>query len=123
MVKTAIKHREVEKMRQLDDTETMQVLSTLIKQREDSVQQFTAGGRLELAEKERAEIRIIEGYLPKALSAEDIEKTVRAVVAEIGAKTQKDMGNVMKAAMARFQSSGQRVDGKVVSDTARKLLT
>lgn len=122
MVKTAIKYREVERGHALDDNEVMQVLATQIKQREDSAAQFEQGGRPELAEKERAERAIIESYLPRALSSAEIEATVRAAIAETGAREPKQMGAVMKAAMAKFQAAGQRADGKLVSETAKRLL-
>ncbi len=98
----------------------MQVLSTLIKQRKDSVEQLAKGNRPELAAKEQQEIGIIEGYMPKAVAPEDVVATVNAVIAEMGSPTMKDMGNVMKAAMARF--GGARVDGKLVSETVKNAL-
>jgi uncharacterized protein YqeY len=123
MVKTALKNREIDKMAPLDDAESQQVLSTLIKQRKDSVEQFTKGGRQEMADKEAAEIVLIEAYLPKAAGEEQIVAGVRAVIAEMGSPTMKDMGNVMKAVMARFQGAGIRVDGKVVSEAVKRELT
>ena len=123
MVKAALKNKEIEKMAPLDDKESQQVLSTLIKQRKDSVEQFTKGGRKEMADKEAAEIVRIESYLPKAAGEEEIAATVKAVIAEMGAPTMKDMGTVMKNAMARFAAQGQRVDGKVVSDSVKKQLS
>ncbi len=122
MVKTALKHREVEKMAPLDDKESQQVLSTLIKQRKESVEQFTKGGRKELADKEAAEIVVIDSYLPKAAGEEEIVAGVKAVIAEMGSPTMKDMGSVMKNAMARFVGAGMRVDGKQVSDIVKKEL-
>ena len=122
MVKSALKNREVEKMAPLDDKESQQVLSTLIKQRKDSVEQFTKGGRQELADKEAAEIVLIESYLPKAAGEEEIVAGVRAVIAEMGSPTMKDMGIVMKNAMAKFAAQGIRVDGKVVSEAVKKEL-
>lgn len=124
MVKTALKNKEVEKMAPLDDKESQQVLSTLIKQRKDSIEQFTKGGRLEMAEKEAAEIKLIETYLPKAAGEEEIMAGVRAVILEMtGPLTMKDMGTVMKAAMARFAAAGVRADGKVVSEAVKKELS
>ena len=102
MVKTALKNREIEKMAPLDDKESQQVLSTLIKQRKDSVEQFTKGGRQEMANKEAAETTLIESYLPKAASEEQISAGVKAAIAEMGSPTMKDMGVVMKNAMAKF---------------------
>ena len=123
MVKTALKNREIEKMAPLDDKEAQQVLSTLIKQRKDSVEQFTKGGRQEMADKEAAEIKLIETYMPKAAGEEDIVAGVKAVIAEMGAPTMKDMGTVMKNVMARFSASGMRVDGKQVSEAVKRELT
>ena len=122
MVKAALKNREIEKMAPLDDKEAQQVLSTLIKQRKDSIEQFTRGGRQEMADKEATEITLIETYLPKAASDADIAAGVKAVIAEMGSPTMKDMGTVMKNAMARFAAQGMRVDGKVVSDTVKREL-
>ncbi len=122
MVKTALKNREIEKMAPLDDKESQQVLSTLIKQRKDSIEQFLKGGRKEMADKEAAEIALIETYLPKAAGEEEIVAGVRAVIAEMGAPTMKDMGSVMKNVMARFAGAGIRVDGKVVSEAVKKEL-
>ena len=122
MVKSALKNREVEKMAPLDDKESQQVLSTLIKQRKDSVEQFTKGGRQEMADKEAAEIVLIESYLPKAAGEAEIAAGVKDVIAEMGSPTMKDMGTVMKNAMAKFAAQGMRVDGKVVSDAVKKEL-
>ena len=123
MVKTALKNREVEKMAPLDDKEGQQVLTTLIKQRKDSVEQFTKGGRQEMADKEAAEIVLIEAYMPKAAGEDQIVAGVKAVIAEMAAPTMKDMGTVMKNVMARFASAGARVDGKQVSDAVKRELT
>jgi len=123
MVKSAIKNKEIDKRAPLDDQEAMAVLNTLIKQRKDSVEQFTKGGRKELADKEAAEIVMIEGYLPQAAGAEEITSVVRAAISEMGAPTIKDMGTVMKNALAKFAAAGTRVDGKVVSETVKKLLS
>ena len=122
MVKTALKNREIEKMAPLDDKEAQQVLSTLIKQRKDSVEQFTKGGRKELADKEAAEIRLIETYLPTAAGEEEIVAGVKAVITEMEAPTLKNMGTVMKNAMARFAEAGMRVDGKQVSEVVKREL-
>ena len=121
MVKAALKNKEIEKREPLTDAEAMAVLNTLIKQRKDSIEQFTKGGRQALADKEASEIRIIECYLPKAAGEEEIVSTVRAAIAEMGSPTIKDMGAVMKNVMARF--AGARVDGKLVSDTVKKELS
>jgi hypothetical protein len=119
MTKAALKNREIEKMGPLTDQEAMLVLSSLIKQRKDSIEQFTKGGRPELAEKESGEIAIIEGYLPRAASDEEIRAVVRATIAEMSSPTLKEMGLVMKNALARFQAQGVRVEGKTVSDLVR----
>ena len=122
MVKAALKNREIDKRAPLDDKEALAVLQTLIKQRKDSVEMFTKGGRQELADKEQAEIALIETYMPKAAGEDQIQEVVRAVIAEMGSPTMKDMGSVMKNAMAHFATSGTRADGKVVSDLVKKEL-
>jgi uncharacterized protein len=123
MVKTALKNREIEKMAPLDDKESQQVLATLIKQRKESIEQFTKGGRQEMADKEAAEIQVIETYLPKAAGESEIVAGVKAVIAEMTPPPgMKDMGTVMKAAMSRFAGAGMRVDGKVVSEAVKKEL-
>ena len=122
LVKAALKNREIEKMAPLDEREAQQVLQTLIKQRQDSVEQFTKGGRMELAQKEAAEISLIEAYLPKAATQAEILAGVKAVIGEMGAPTIKDMGSVMKNVMARFSAENRRVDGKLVSEAVRKEL-
>ncbi len=122
MVKSALMNRKIEKMAELDEKESQQVLGTLIKQRKDSVEQFTKGGRLEMADKEAAEIVVIESYLPKAAGEEEIAAGVKAAIAEMGSPTMKEMGTVMKNAMAKFAAQGMRVDGKVVSEAVKKEL-
>jgi len=123
MVKTALKNREIDKMAPLDDKEAQQVLSTLIKQRKDSVEQFTKGGRQEMADKEAAEIKLIETYMPKAAGEDEIAAGVKAVITEMGSPTMKDMGTVMKNVMARFNAAGLRVDGKQVSEAVKRELS
>jgi len=122
MVKSAIKNKEIDKRGPLDDKEAQQVLATLIKQRKDSIEQFTKGGRQELADKEAAEIKLIEAYLPQAMGEEEIAAVVKATITEMGSPTMKDMGTVMKNAMAKLQATGARVEGKTVSDTVKKQL-
>jgi uncharacterized protein len=122
MVKTALMNRKVEKMAELDDKESQQVLSMLIKQRKDSVEQFSKGGRQDMADKEAAEIKLIEAYLPEAAGEEEIVAGVKAVIAEMGSPTMREMGAIMKNAMARFGAAGMRVDGKVVSDVVKREL-
>ena len=121
MMKSALKNKEIDKRAPLDDKEAMAVLSTLIKQRKDSIEAFTKGGRQELADKEAAEIVIIEGYLPKSLGEDEIVAKVKETIAEMGAPTMKDMGTVMKNTMAKF--GGARVDGKVVSEVVKRELS
>ena len=121
MVKSALKNKEIDKRAPLDDKEAMAVLNTLIKQRKDSIEAFTKGGRQELADKEAAEIKLIEAYLPKSLGEEEVVATVRATIAEMGSPTMKDMGTVMKNTMARF--GGARVDGKMVSEIVKRELS
>jgi uncharacterized protein len=122
MVKSALQLRAVEKMSALDDKEAQAVLATLIKQRKESVEQFTKGGRQEMADKEAAEIVVIESYLPKAAGEAEVVAGVKAVIAEMGAPTMKEMGTVMKNVMAKFGASGMRVDGKIVSEVVKKEL-
>ena len=123
MVKSALKNRENEKMSPLDDKEAQQVLSTLIKQRKESVEQVTKGGRQDMADKEAAEIKLIETYLPKAAGEEEIVAGVKVVIAEMGSPTMKDMGSVMKKVMANFAGAGVRVDGKQVSEAVKRELS
>ena len=123
MIKTTLKHREVEKMAPLDDKESLQVLSTLIKQRKESADQFRKGGRDQMADKEEAEITLIESYMPKAAGEAEIAAGVKAVIAEMGAPTIKEMGTVMKNVMAHFQAASMRVDGKTVSELVKRELS
>ncbi|MCU1283968.1 MAG: GatB/Yqey [Acidobacteriales bacterium] len=123
MMKSGIRSREIDKRSPVDDQETIQILSTMIKQRKDSIDQFTKGGRPELAEKEAIEIKMIEEYMPKAAGEEEVTATVRATIAEMGSPTIKDMGTVMKNTMAKFQALGTRVDGKLVSEAVKRELS
>ncbi len=120
MMKAALMNKRIDKRADLDEKEELQVFSTMIKQRHDSIEAFTKGGRLELAKKESDEIAIIEAYMPKAMGEEEIVAIVRAVVAEMGSPTMKDMGTVMNNVMAKY--GGARVDGKVVSEAVKKEL-
>ena len=120
MLKAALMNRAIEKARSLDDVEAKQVVHSLVKQRRDSIEQFINGGRQDLADKELAEIGILESYLPPATDPAIIERAVADAVAETGASSPKDMGRVMKATMARL--AGQSVDGKVVNELVRKTL-
>jgi uncharacterized protein YqeY len=123
MMKSGIRNREIDKRSPVDDQETIQILSTMIKQRKDSIDQFTKGGRPELADKEAAEIKMIEDYMPKAAGEEEVTATVRATIAEMGTVTIKDMGTVMKNTMSKFQASGTRVEGKLVSEAVKRELS
>jgi uncharacterized protein len=120
MLKAALMNREVERGRALDESEARQVVSALVKQRRDSIEQFTKGGRQDLADKETAEIVVLEGYLPPAVDAADLERLVDDAIASTGAASAKDMGKVMKAVMA--QLAGQTVDGKAVNELVRRKL-
>ena len=120
MVKAAVQNREIEKGGELTEEELTKALQSLVKQRRDSVEQYEKAGRSELAEKERAEIAVIEEYLPRAASREEIERAVDEAVAETGATSMKEMGAVMKAALARL--AGRNADGKMVSETVKKRL-
>ena len=121
MLKSALTMKGIEKGRDLDEREGQQVVQTLVKQRRDSIEQFTKAGRQELADKEAAEIGVLERFLPPAVSADDISTAVDQAVTETGAKTAKDIGMVMKAAMAKL--AGKTVDGKVVNEAVRKRLS
>jgi len=124
MMKAALQSKRMEmriaKDANLEEKDELQVLSTMIKQHKDSIEQFTKGNRPELAQKEAEEITIIEAYMPKAVGEEEIVATGRAVIAEMGSPTMKDMGAVMKNAKAKFGDA--RVDGKLLSETVKKQL-
>jgi uncharacterized protein YqeY len=120
MVKTALKNKEIEKIRPLEDAESLQILQTLIKQRKESAEMFTKGGRADLADKETREIAIIESYLPSAATEEDMNSAIELAIAETGANSPKQMGAVIKAAKLRL--SDKTVDGKLLSDTVRERL-
>jgi uncharacterized protein YqeY len=120
MLKTALTNKSIEKGRALEAAEELQVVSMLVKQRRDSIEQFTKGGRVDLADKEQAEIAVLDAYLPASASDDEIAAAVAAAVAETGATTAKDMGKVMKAAMAAL--AGKTVDGKKVNEAVRRSL-
>jgi len=121
MLKTALTNKSIEKGRALDNAEELQVVSTLVKQRRDSIEQFTRGGRADLAAKEDAEITVLNGYLPASASDDEVAAAVAAAIAETGATSAKDMGKVMKATMAAL--AGKTVDGKKVSEAVKSSLT
>ncbi len=121
MIKAAVLNKEVELKRDLDDAEMSRVMTTLVKQRRESVEQFEKAQRLELAAKERKEIEIIESYLPKPLTHQELEALVASIISETGSSSMKDMGQIMKAVMARV--AGQPIDGKQVSDLVKSKLS
>ena len=120
MLKSAGMNKGVEKKRDLEDAELLQVVASLVKQRRDSVEQFSKAGRTDLADKETAEITILEHYLPPAISADEIDAAVAAAIAETGASSAKDTGKVMKAVMPKL--AGKNADGKAVNDAVRRKL-
>ena len=120
MAKAALMNREVEKGRALEQPEAEQVINSLIKQRRDSIEQFTKGGRADLVSREEAEIGVLEAYLPPPIDPAAVEAAVDAVIAETGASGVKDVGRVMKAVMSRF--AGQTVDGRRINELARQKL-
>ena len=120
LLKAAIMNREVEKGRGLDEAESRQVVQSLVKQRRDAIEQFLKGGRKDLADKDAAEIAILESYLPPAADPAVVEQAIAQSITETGATSPKDMGRVMKAVMARL--AGQNVDGKTVNELVRKTL-
>jgi uncharacterized protein len=120
MVKASLMNRKIEKGGELTDDEIIKALQSLVKQRRDSIESYEKAGRSELAAKEQAEIVHIEGYLPQAASADEIDSAVKEVVAETGASSIKDMGTVMKAAMSRL--AGKNADGRMVSDAVKARL-
>ncbi len=127
LIKNALKNKAIEKRTELTQAESEQVLASMIKQRRDSIEQFTKGNRQDLADKEAAEITVIEEFLPKALDEAGLATLVNGVVAEVEASlghkpTQKDMGPVMKAVQAKLQATGVRADGRLVSEQVKKLL-
>jgi len=120
MIKAAVMNKEIEIKKDLDDAEMSRVMTTMIKQRRESVEQFEKGNRAELAAKERLEITVLESYFPQALSSEQLSTVVDAVIQETGARSLKEMGAVMKAVMMRV--AGQPVDGKQISELVRAKL-
>ena len=121
MVKTALKKQEVDQMKPLEEAAEMQILASLIKQRRDSADMFRKGNRPELADKEEAELKMIEGYMPAAASSEEIDQAIAEAMAETGANSAKQMGVLMKAASVRL--AGKRVDGKALSERVKAKLS
>jgi hypothetical protein len=126
MVKSALKNKEIDQRSPVTDAQAVQVLTTLIKQRKESIEQFTKGNRPELAEKEAAEIVVIEEYMPKAAGDEELHQLVTSTVADLRAQGTplgpKDIGSVMKAVQAKIQASGMRADGRLVSEMIKAAL-
>jgi uncharacterized protein YqeY len=122
MAKAALKNKEIDKKSALDDSEAAKVVQGLVKQREDSIEQFQKANRPELAAKEQAEIEVLRAYLPQEASDAEIEAAVASAFAETGASSPKDIGRVMKAALAVLQASGKPADGKKVNESVRKRL-
>lgn len=120
MVKAFVMNREIEKGGELSDEEMMKALQSLVKQRKDSVEQYEKAGRQDLADKEHAEIAVIEGYLPQAASREDVEQAVAAAIAETGATSMREMGAVMKSVQARL--AGRNADNRIVSEIVKAKL-
>lgn len=120
LMKTAIHNREIDAHRELNDTELMQVFSSLVKQRQDSIDQFKKGNRQDLVEKEEAELKVIKGFMPEEMSGEEIEAEISKAISETGATGIKDMGKVMKALVPRTTG---KADGKLVSELVKKRLS
>jgi uncharacterized protein YqeY len=120
MLKAAVMNKGVEKGRDLDDAEILQVVASLVKQRRDSIEQFAKAGRTDLVDKETGEIAVLAHYLPPAVSQEEIDAVVAAAIEETGASSPKDMGKVMKAVMPKL--AGRNADGKAVNDAVRRKL-
>jgi uncharacterized protein YqeY len=120
MMKAALMNKGVEKGRDLEDAEVLQVFASLVKQRRDSIDQFSKAGRTDLVDKETAEIAVLEEYLPPAATAEEIDAAVAAAVAETGAHSAKDMGKVMKAVMPKL--AGKNADGRTINEAVRRKL-
>ena len=120
MLKAALMNREIERGHALDNSESLQVVASLVKQRKDSIEQFTKGGRQDLVDKETSEISVLDAYLPAAADPAAVEQAVVDAIQETGATSPKDVGRVMKAAMARL--AGQTVDGKTVNEVVRRKL-
>ena len=119
LVRTALKNKEVELIRKLDDDEILRVLSSQVKQRKDSIEQFRQGNRSDLADREEQELTILESFMPRALDKQELQSGIEAVIADTGAAGMKDMGKVMKEVMRRFAG---RADGKEVSELVKKQL-
>ena len=120
MLKTALHNKEIDLMRPLNETETMQILSGLVKQRKDSIEQFAKGGRQDLVEKEEAELKILQEFMPAQMSDEDVEALIKKAIADVGALSVKDMGKVMKVLMPQITG---KADGKAAGEKVKALLS
>jgi len=120
MLKTALHNKEIELMRPLNESETLQIISAMVKQRKDSIEQFAKGGRTDLVEKEEAELKVVQEFMPVQMSDDEVESVIKKVIAEAGAVSVKDMGKVMKLLMPQFAS---KADGKMVGEKVKALLS
>ena len=120
MLKTALHNKEIELMRQLNETEVLQILSAIVKQRKDSIEQFAKGGRNDLVEKEEAELKVIQEFMPAQMSEDEVEAIIKKAIAEAGAVSVKDMGKVMKVLMPQLTG---KADGKMVGEKVKALLS
>jgi hypothetical protein len=120
MLKTALHNKEIDLMRPLNETETMQILSALVKQRKDSIEQFAKGGRMDLVEKEEAELKILQDFMPAQMSDEDVETLIQKAIDDVGAVSVKDMGKVMKVLMPQITG---KADGKAAGEKVKALLS
>lgn len=120
MLKTALHNKEIDLMRPLNEGETLQILSSLVKQRKDSIEQFAKGGRMDLVEKEEAELKVIQEFMPAQMSDEDVENVIKKAIAEAGAVSVKDMGKVMKVVMPQLTG---KADGKMIGEKVKALLS
>ncbi|HQJ76789.1 MAG: GatB/YqeY domain-containing protein [Syntrophaceae bacterium] len=120
LLKTALHNKEIDLMRPLNETETMQILSGLVKQRKDSIEQFAKGGRQDLVEKEEAELKILQDFMPAQMSDEEVEVLIKKAIADVGALSVKDMGKVMKALMPQITG---KADGKAAGEKVKALLS
>lgn len=120
MLKTAIHNKEIDAMRPLNETEVMQVMAALVKQRRDSIEQFAKGGRQDLVDKEEAELKVLQSFMPEQMSDEDVEALIKKAIAEVGATSVKDMGKVMKIVMPQITG---KADGKAAGEKVKALLS
>lgn len=120
MLKTALHNKEIDAMRPLNETEIMQVMANLVKQRKDSIEQFAKGGRQDLVDKEEAELKVLQSFMPEQMSNEDVEALIKKAIAEVGATSVKDMGKVMKILMPQITG---KADGKAAGEKVKALLS